>query len=68
MKCIVIGRSVDGSPVHQTIVAGSPAALEVASRWLGENPALVRVDVVELGSRAVLHSLTPGAGRIDRAG
>ena len=39
--------------------------MEVASRWLGENPALVRVDVVELGSRAVLHSLTPGAGRIE---
>ena len=66
MKCIVIGRSVDGNPVHQTIVAGSAAALEMASRWLEEYSMLVRVDVVALGTREVLHSLTPtkiSAGR-----
>ncbi len=66
MKCIVIGRSVDGNPVHQTIVAGSAAALEVASRWLDEYSALVRVDVVVLGTREVLHSLTPTEIRAGR--
>lgn len=68
MKCIVIGRTVDGAPVHQTIVAGSAAALEVASRWLDEYSTLVRVDVVALGTREVLHSLTPTELREDGSG
>lgn len=59
---MVIGRSVDGSPVHQTIVQGSEAALEIARQWLDNFPLLVRVDVMELGSREILHSLTPDAG------